>query len=87
MQFIRYLSMYIDMEWKAIQSMNKGKGVVLASTWVSDQDCRQHRDTFGVSITDFYVFQGTACCRCSSSLGFLRCTYTRCLPAKRPENT
>ena len=35
LQFIRYLSMYIDMEWKAIQQQNKGRGVVLAATWVS----------------------------------------------------
>jgi hypothetical protein len=34
-QFIRYLSMYIDLEWKAIQQQNKGRGVVLAATWVS----------------------------------------------------
>lgn len=33
-QFIRYLSMYMDMEWKAIQTNDKGKGVVLAATWV-----------------------------------------------------
>lgn len=31
--FVRYLSMYFDMEWKAIQNQDKGKGVVLAATW------------------------------------------------------
>lgn len=34
-QFVRYISFYIDMEWKAISAQNKGKGVVLAATWVS----------------------------------------------------
>ncbi|GAA5975440.1 hypothetical protein JCM5350_006480 [Sporobolomyces pararoseus] len=33
--FIRYISNYIDMEFTAIQSQNKGgKGVVLAATWL-----------------------------------------------------
>ncbi|EGG12773.1 uncharacterized protein MELLADRAFT_70486 [Melampsora larici-populina 98AG31] len=31
--FIQYLSSYLDMEWKAILSQNKGRGVVLAATW------------------------------------------------------
>lgn len=31
--FIQYLSSYLDMEWKAIVSQNKGRGVVLAATW------------------------------------------------------
>ena len=29
--------MYLDMEWKAIQQNDRGKGVVLAATWVSWQ--------------------------------------------------
>ncbi|KAH8918844.1 hypothetical protein BT69DRAFT_1300666 [Atractiella rhizophila] len=32
--FIRYLSMWADMEWKAITSQDKGNGVILAATWV-----------------------------------------------------
>ncbi|GAA5965105.1 hypothetical protein JCM3765_004859 [Sporobolomyces pararoseus] len=34
-RFIRYISNYVDMEYSAIQSQNKGgKGVVLAATWL-----------------------------------------------------
>ncbi|EJD52669.1 hypothetical protein AURDEDRAFT_181233 [Auricularia subglabra TFB-10046 SS5] len=32
--FIRYISQFIDFEWNAIQSQNKGNGVVCAATWV-----------------------------------------------------
>jgi len=31
--FIRYISQFIDFEWNAIQSQNKGNGVVCAATW------------------------------------------------------
>ncbi|CAO1634220.1 unnamed protein product [Sympodiomycopsis kandeliae] len=32
--FVKYLSMAVDLEYKAIQSADKGNGVVLAATWV-----------------------------------------------------
>ncbi|GAA5859448.1 hypothetical protein JCM8547_006828 [Rhodosporidiobolus lusitaniae] len=32
--FVRYISSYADMEWKAIQAQNRGNGVVLAATWL-----------------------------------------------------
>lgn len=32
--FIRYISSFVDLEYKAILDQNKGKGVVLAATWV-----------------------------------------------------
>ncbi|KAG0151437.1 hypothetical protein CROQUDRAFT_651278 [Cronartium quercuum f. sp. fusiforme G11] len=32
--FIKYLSSFLDMEWKAIVSQNQGRGVVMAATWV-----------------------------------------------------
>ncbi|KAI8457203.1 hypothetical protein BY996DRAFT_829589 [Phakopsora pachyrhizi] len=31
---LKYLSNYLDLEWKAVQSQNKGNGVVIAATWV-----------------------------------------------------
>lgn len=31
--FVKYLSTYLDMEWNAIVSQNRGKGVVIAATW------------------------------------------------------
>lgn len=32
--FVRAISSYIDLEWKAIKSQDKGKGVVIAATWL-----------------------------------------------------
>ncbi|GAA5899741.1 hypothetical protein JCM8208_004551 [Rhodotorula glutinis] len=32
--FVRYISSYCDMEWQAIKAQNRGKGVVLAATWL-----------------------------------------------------
>lgn len=32
--FVKYVSMAVDVEFKAIQSADRGKGVVLAATWV-----------------------------------------------------
>ncbi|KAM0754866.1 hypothetical protein T439DRAFT_352839 [Meredithblackwellia eburnea MCA 4105] len=32
--FVKYLSSYVDMEYSAISSQNKGKGVVLSATWL-----------------------------------------------------
>ncbi|KAK4699651.1 hypothetical protein P7C70_g6608, partial [Phenoliferia sp. Uapishka_3] len=32
--FVKYLSSYIDLEWSAITSQNKGHGVILAATWL-----------------------------------------------------
>ncbi|KAJ3845453.1 hypothetical protein F5878DRAFT_654961 [Lentinula raphanica] len=32
--FVRYISQYIDFEFKSIQAQNKGKGVVCAATWI-----------------------------------------------------
>ncbi|KAE9411532.1 hypothetical protein BT96DRAFT_870247 [Gymnopus androsaceus JB14] len=32
--FIRYISQFIDFEFKTIQGQNKGKGVVCAATWI-----------------------------------------------------
>ncbi|GAA5840460.1 hypothetical protein JCM9279_007332 [Rhodotorula babjevae] len=32
--FVRYISSYCDMEWQAIRAQNRGKGVVLAATWL-----------------------------------------------------
>lgn len=31
--FVRYISQFIDFEFGAIKSQNKGKGVVCAATW------------------------------------------------------
>ncbi|GAA6015552.1 hypothetical protein JCM10207_008635 [Rhodosporidiobolus poonsookiae] len=31
---VRYISSYLDMEWSAIRAQNRGKGVVVAATWL-----------------------------------------------------
>jgi hypothetical protein len=31
--FVRYFSQYIEVEFKAIQAQNHGKGVICAATW------------------------------------------------------
>ncbi|KAF8504237.1 hypothetical protein BU17DRAFT_23625, partial [Hysterangium stoloniferum] len=32
--FVRYIANFVDFEWSAIQSQDKGKGVVCAATWI-----------------------------------------------------
>ena len=32
--FVRYISAYLDLEWTAIRTQNKGQGVVVAATWL-----------------------------------------------------
>lgn len=32
--FVRYISQFMDFEWSAIKSQDKGKGVVCAATWL-----------------------------------------------------
>jgi len=31
---VRYISAYLDLEWTAIRTQNKGQGVVVAATWL-----------------------------------------------------
>ena len=31
---MRYISAYLDLEWTAIRTQNKGQGVVVAATWL-----------------------------------------------------